>query len=176
MNDSPAHRFSSSWFLASPAPQDALCRYPRGRPLIWGGLFLAFGCCLLLLVNTLFPAMFGSPWSARFWAIPLLLMSLITLLFLVVYRSSWQTFFNTLFISIAFLLWGIDLLLPSGSLTLRLHDVVIVCFVFMATMTIIARLLSLRQMRSEQAPSSFLKDETDSTTSDVHRPNEDVHG
>jgi hypothetical protein len=176
MNDPPsAHRSSSSWFFSSPVPQDVLCRHPWGRPLIWGGLFLAFGCCLLLLVNTLFSPIFGSPWSARFWAIPLVLMSLITLLFLFVYRSSWQTFFNTLFISIAFLLWGIDRLLPSGGLTLRLNDVVIVCFVLMATTTIISRLLSLLQMRSEQAPSSFLNDERDSATSNVHQPKKDEH-
>jgi len=85
--------------------------------------------------------------SANLWAIFLLLISCVTVLFLVMYQVSLPLFWRFLLVSVAFLLWGVDELLPSGQLTRDLSDVVICLFVFSATATMLPRLKRVPRVR-----------------------------
>jgi hypothetical protein len=149
MNDRLA-RSSLHWFLSPSTGRNTSASYTWGRPLIWGSVLLTFGCCALLLFNTLFSPIFGGEWSVRLWAVPLLLMSLTALFFLFLYRSSWQVVFKVLFTSVAFLFWGIDLLLPSNWLTRVLYDIVIVLIVLIAIVVLLSLLLPALHSRSEE--------------------------
>lgn len=118
-------------------PHDAGCRWPKAKPFLWGGIVLSVSGCLLLL----FVAMaFHAPWPSSLWAIVLLLMSGVTALFLAMYQLSLPLFWRFLLVSVAFLLWGVDVLLPPGQLTRDLFDVAICLFVFSVTVTMLPRL------------------------------------
>jgi hypothetical protein len=113
------------------------CRWPWAKPFLWGSIVLSASGCLLLLFVA---AAFHAPWPSSLWAIVLLLMSGVTASFLVMYQLSLPLFWRFLLVSVALLLWGVDVLLPAGQLTRDLFDVVICLFVFSITLTMLPRL------------------------------------
>lgn len=92
-------------------------------------IVLAFGSGTVLLANDLpWPAF--TPFAhAPISALPLLLIGLAALGFQFVIRPKLLDLFKACIVSSAFLLWGIDQLLPAGWLATTLGDVVIVLYV-----------------------------------------------
>ena len=95
----------------------------------WVLIVLAFmGSFLLLLEDALLPLFAQMP-HATVSAAPLLLIGAASLGFQGLLRPKWLDFLKTMLASLAFLLWGIDQLLPPGWGTTSLGDLVIVLYV-----------------------------------------------
>ena len=92
-------------------------------------IVLAFASGVVLLVNDLSWPIFTPFAHAPISAAPLLLIGLAALGFQFVVRPNFLDLFKACIVSAAFLLWGIDQLLPAGWLATTLGDVVIVLYV-----------------------------------------------
>jgi hypothetical protein len=90
-------------------------------------ILLAFASCLLLLVEDSVLLRFIS--HAPVSALPLLLIGLASLCFQIITRPALLDFFKAMIVSAAFLLWGIDQLLPASWLATTLGDIVIILYV-----------------------------------------------
>ncbi len=102
---------------------------PSLRKAIGGVIVLAFGSGALLLANDL-PLPAFTPFAhAPISAAPLLLTGLATLGFQFVTRPNLLDLFKACIVSLAFLLWGTDQLLPAGWLATTIGDLVIVLYV-----------------------------------------------
>ena len=95
-------------------------------PFTWAIVVLAFIAGTFLLISDLFPVHLSHmPLSAT----PLLLIGTAYLAFQLLIRAQFLDFFKALIVSSAFILWGIDQLLPSGWFATILGDIVIVLYV-----------------------------------------------
>ncbi|HLG78233.1 MAG TPA: hypothetical protein VKX46_17590, partial [Ktedonobacteraceae bacterium] len=83
----------------------------------------------LLLLGDLFPQLVVGLPHAPVSAAPLLLIGAASLGFQVLTRPRPFEVFKALLVSLAFILWGIDQMLPPGWLTTTIGDVVIVLYV-----------------------------------------------
>ena len=92
-------------------------------------IVLAFGSGALLLFNDIPWPMIHPLAHAPISAVPLLLIGLASLGFQIVVRPKLLDLFKAFIVSAAFLLWGIDQLLPAGWGASMLGDVVIVLYV-----------------------------------------------
>ena len=92
-------------------------------------IILAFGSGAMLLANDIPWPIFTPFAHAPLSALPLLLIGLATLGFQLVVRPNLLDLFKACIVSAAFLLWGIDQLLPASWLATTLGDVVIVLYV-----------------------------------------------
>ncbi len=94
--------------------------------LIWITVIAALVAGIILLLNDVFSiALLHAPVSAA----PLFLIGATYLGFQVLMRPKPLDLFKALIVSSAFLLWGIDQLLPTGWFATTLGDVVIVLYV-----------------------------------------------
>ncbi|MHB8596030.1 MAG: hypothetical protein ACYDER_04380 [Ktedonobacteraceae bacterium] len=92
-------------------------------------IVLALGSgALLLIVDSPLPLLHHLA-HAPISAVPLLLIGLASLCFQVVIRPRPLDLFKAFMVSSAFILWGVDQLLPAGRVTTMLGDVVIVLYV-----------------------------------------------
>ncbi|GHO95400.1 hypothetical protein KSF_054480 [Reticulibacter mediterranei] len=82
-----------------------------------------------LLLGDLAPQVFVSLPHAPVSAAPLLLIGAASLGFQVLTRPKPLELFKALLVSLAFILWGVDQMLPPGWLTTTVGDVVIVLYV-----------------------------------------------
>src|SRR5450432_2590179 len=95
-------------------------------PFTWAIVVLAFIAGTFLLISDLFPVHLSHmPLSAA----PLLLIGAAYLAFQLLIRAQFLDLFKALIVSSAFILWGIDQLLPSDWLATALGDIVIVLYV-----------------------------------------------
>jgi hypothetical protein len=95
-------------------------------PFTWAIVVLAFIAGTFLLVSDLFPIhLYHMPLSAA----PLLLIGVAYLAFQILIRAQFLDLCKALIVSSAFILWGIDQLLPLGWFATTLGDVVIVLYV-----------------------------------------------
>lgn len=92
-------------------------------------ILLAFGSGALLLVKDTPLSLLHHLAHAPISAIPLLLIGLASLGFQVVTRPTPLDLFKAALVSTAFILWGIDQLLPTGWEATTLGDIVIVLYV-----------------------------------------------
>ncbi len=90
---------------------------------------LALLSCVLLLVFDLFQPFLRFLTHAPVSAVPLLLIGLASLSFQLVIRPKLLAFLKSLLVSSAFILWGVDQLLPAGRVATMLGDVVIVLYI-----------------------------------------------
>jgi hypothetical protein len=105
----------------SPSPLYEFCYY-----FSWSVAVLALLAAILLLVSDFFLTHWlHAPVSAA----PLLLIGTAYLGFQVITQPQPLDLFKALLVSSAFILWGIDQLLPTGWLATTLGDVVIVLYV-----------------------------------------------
>ena len=105
--------------------------------LIWATLIAALFAGIILLLSDVFPnLLLHAPVSAA----PLLLIGATYLAFQVLMRPNPLDLFKALIVSSAFLLWGIDQLLPPGWFATTLGDVVIVLYVIDLGWMIVDRL------------------------------------
>ena len=96
------------------------------RLLIWGMIILSLATGIVLLISDAFPALLPhAPVSAT----PLLLIGASYLCFQMLSQPKPLDLFRALIVCLAFILWGIDQLLPSGWLTTTLGDIVITLYV-----------------------------------------------
>ncbi len=97
--------------------------------LTWSLVILAFvtGGALLVddVASPLFPGLSHAPISAA----PLLLIGAASLAFQVIRRPGLLDLFKAILVSLAFLLWGVDQLLPAGWVATTLGDIVIILYV-----------------------------------------------
>ncbi len=92
----------------------------------WSVVVLALLAAILLLVGDfLWPHWLHAPVSAA----PLLLIGTAYLGFQAITQPQLRDLFKALLVSSAFILWGIDKLLPTGWLAMTLGDAVIVLYV-----------------------------------------------
>lgn len=112
-----------------PAPMPVRQAHPLFIGLAWGLVVLSFVTGGLLLfydfASSLFPGLSHSLISAA----PLLLIGAASLAFQVIRRPGLLDLFKAMIVSLAFLLWGVDQLLPAGWLATALGDVVIILYV-----------------------------------------------
>jgi hypothetical protein len=95
-------------------------------PFTWAIVVLAFIAGTFLLISDLFPVHLSHmPLSAA----PLLLIGTAYLAFQVLIRAQFLDLCKALIVSSAFILWGIDQLLPLGWFATTLGDIVIVLYV-----------------------------------------------
>jgi hypothetical protein len=95
-------------------------------PFTWAIVVLAFIAGTFLLVSDLFTShLYHVPLSAA----PLLLIGAAYLAFQVLIRAQFLDLCKALIVSSAFILWGIDQLLPLGWFATTLGDIVIVLYV-----------------------------------------------
>jgi len=92
-------------------------------------IVLALGSGALLLIEDSPLPLLHHLAHAPISAVPLLLIGLASLCFQVVIRPRLLDLFKALMVSSAFILWGVDQLLPAGSVTTTLGDVVIILYV-----------------------------------------------
>jgi hypothetical protein len=92
-------------------------------------ILLAFGSGVLLLLKDTPLSLLQHLAHAPISALPLLLIGLASLGFQVVTRPTPLDFFKAGLVSIAFILWGVDQLLPTGWEATTLGDIVIVLYV-----------------------------------------------
>ncbi|SRR5579884_588106 len=118
---------------SSPARQ----RHPMVTPIlqaalhVFTALLIVLALCAggWLLLGDLVPQLFAGVLHAPISAAPLLLIGIASLGFLVLTRPRPLEMFKALLVSLAFILWGIDQMLPPGWLTTLIGDVVIVLYV-----------------------------------------------
>lgn len=114
------------------------------RTLIALVIVLAFASGATLLLNDFRGS--GNPLAhAPISALPLLLIGLASLGFQLIVRPGWLDLGKALIVSVAFLLWGIDQLLPSSWLATTIGDVVIVLYVIDLGWTMLDRLKQPKQ-------------------------------
>lgn len=92
-------------------------------------ILLAFGSSALLLVKDTSLSLLQYLAHAPISALPLLLIGLASLVFQVVIRPTPLDLFKACIVSTAFILWGVDQLLPPGWEATTLGDIVIVLYV-----------------------------------------------
>jgi hypothetical protein len=92
-------------------------------------IVLALGSGAVLLLNDVSWPGVTSLAHAPVSALPLLLIGLASLGFQLLSRPAWLDLSKAFIVSAAFLLWGVDQLLPPGWLATTLGDVVIVLYV-----------------------------------------------
>lgn len=92
-------------------------------------ILLAFGSGAVLLANDLPWLPFTRMSHAPISAVPLVLIGLAALGFQFVIRPNLLDLFKAMIVSAAFLLWGMDQLLPAGWLATTIGDLVIVLYV-----------------------------------------------
>ncbi len=135
-------------------------------------IVLAFGSGAVLLAND-FPWPTGTPFGhALISAVPLLSIGLAALGFQIVIRPNPLDLFKACIVSVAFLLWGIDQLLPSGWLATTLGDVVIVLYVidlgWMMADRLVQRARSRRNAQETAVSSALLPNLSDLPTQPLH--------
>lgn len=116
-------------------------------------IVLAFGGSIVLLVFDTSQSLLLRLVHAPLSAIPLLFIGLASLCFQVVTRPKLLDLFKAFIVSSAFILWGIDQLLPVGWYATTLGDVVIVLYVIDLGWVMIDRLRQQswpRQARQQQ--------------------------
>jgi hypothetical protein len=92
-------------------------------------IVLAFVCSTILLANDVPWPAFKPLAHAPVSALPLMLIGIAALGFQLVVRPNWLDLLKAFIVSAAFLLWGVDQLLPAGWLATTMGDVVIVLYV-----------------------------------------------
>jgi hypothetical protein len=92
-------------------------------------ILFAFSTGAMLLLADVFPYSLPFLAHAPTSAAPLLLIGAASLTFLIVTHPRPLDLFKALLVSLAFILWGIDQLLPFGWLATTIGDVVIVLYV-----------------------------------------------
>jgi len=122
-----------------PSPTELPGRHATPAPLSWfeKGMILAswvlIGLALMtgagLLLNDLAPHLFLGLPHAPISAAPLLLIGAASLGFQVLTRPRPLDLLRALLVSLAFLLWGLDQMLPAGWATTTIGDIVIVLYV-----------------------------------------------
>jgi hypothetical protein len=116
-------------------------------PFTWAIVVLAFIAGTFLLISDLFPVHLSHmPLSAA----PLLLIGAAYLAFQLLIRAQFLDLFKALIVSSAFILWGIDQLLPSGWFATTLGDIVIVLYVIDLGWMMMDRLKQQWQSRHPQ--------------------------
>ena len=95
----------------------------------WLLLVLAFCASLGLLLDDLAPRLLARLAHAPISAAPLLLIGSASLCFQIITRPKPLDLCKALLVSLAFLLWGIDQMLPAGWITTLIGDCVIVLYV-----------------------------------------------
>jgi hypothetical protein len=135
-------------------------------------IVLAFGSGAVLLANDLPWPTFTPFAHAPISAIPLLSIGLAALGFQFVIRPNLLDLFKACIVSAAFLLWGIDQLLPSGWLAMTLGDVVIVLYVidlgWMMADRLAQQALSRRVSQEKVSSSPLVPDLSDGPTQPLH--------
>jgi len=134
--------------ISSPShPHPATPMYKILYPFTWTIVVLALITGTFLLVSDLFPVHLSHmPLSAA----PLLLIGAAYLAFQVLIRAQPLDLFKALIVSSAFILWGLDQLLPSGWFATTLGDVVIVLYVIDLGWMMMDRLKQQWQSRHSQ--------------------------
>lgn len=97
--------------------------------ICWLLVALAFYTSLGLFLDDLAPRLLAHLAHAPISAAPLLLIGGASLCFLILTRPKPLDLCKALLVSLAFLLWGIDQLLPAGWITTFIGDLVIVLYV-----------------------------------------------
>jgi len=116
-------------------------------PFTWIIVAFAFITGTFLLISDLFPVHLSHmPLSAA----PLLLIGAAYLAFQVLIRAQFLDLCKALIVSCAFILWGIDQLLPSGWFATTLGDIVIVLYVIDLGWMMMDRLKQQWQSRHPQ--------------------------
>jgi hypothetical protein len=135
-------------------------------------IVLAFGCGAVLLANDVPWLPFTRMSHAPISAVPLLLIGLAALGFQFVVRPNLLELFKAMIVSLAFLLWGIDQLLPAGWLATTVGDVVIVLYVIDLGWMMADHLREPRQTPHESQdtaiPSPLIPDPLDGPTQPLH--------
>lgn len=135
-------------------------------------IVLAFGSGAVLLANDLSRLIFTPFAHAPISALPLLLIGLASLGFQFVLRPNLLDLFKACIVSTAFLLWGIDQLLPAGWLATTVGDIVIVLYVIDLGWVMADRLKQQgrsHRVSQEMTPSSLLApDQSSGTTQPLH--------
>jgi hypothetical protein len=131
-------------------------------------IVLAFGSGAVLLAND-FPWPTGAAFAhAPISALPLLSIGLAALGFQFVIRPNLLDLFKACIVSAAFLLWGIDQLLPSGWFATTLGDVVIVLYVIDLGWMMADRLKQHRMSQEMVSSSPLAPDLSESPTQPLH--------
>jgi hypothetical protein len=119
--------------LASPAHQrhSVVASFLQAAVYVFTALLIVLALFAggWLLLDDLVPQMFVGAPHASVSAAPLLLIGVASLGFQVLTRPRPLEVFKALLVSLAFILWGIDQMLPPGWLTTMIGDVVIVLYV-----------------------------------------------
>jgi hypothetical protein len=135
-------------------------------------IVLAFSSGVVLLANDVPWLPFTPLAHAPVSAVPLLLIGLAALGFQFVIRPSLLDLFKAMIVSLAFLLWGIDQLLPAGWLATTVGDLVIVLYVIDLGWMMVDRLKQQGQSRHASQDtavlSSLVPDPLDGPTQPLH--------
>ncbi len=118
---------------------------PNFRNVLVGIVSLAFACGALLLANDITWFHLGHFAHASISALPLLLIGLAALGFQFVSHPNRLALFKACIVSAAFLLWGIDQLLPTGWPATAIGDLVITLYVIDLGWMMLDRLKQQRQ-------------------------------
>jgi hypothetical protein len=122
---------SSTPDVASRLPHPSIASLLQGVVYVFTGLLivLALATGAGLLLDDLAPHILVGLPHAPISAAPLLLIGAASLGFQILTRPGLLDLFKALLVSLAFILWGIDQMLPSGWLATTIGDVVIVLYV-----------------------------------------------
>jgi hypothetical protein len=135
-------------------------------------IVLAFGSGAVLLANDVPWLPFTRMSHAPISAVPLLLIGLAALGFQFVIRPNLLDLFKAMIVSIAFLLWGTDQLLPAGWLATTVGDLVIVLYVIDLGWMMADRLKQQDQphhvSQDTATPSPLVPDPLDGPTQPLH--------
>src|SRR6266567_8141663 len=123
--------------VSHPPVEPAHQRHPVVITFLQGAVYVFTGLLIVLalfaggwlLLGDLAPQMFVGLPHAPISAAPLVLIGAASLGFQVLTRPRPLELFKALLVSLAFILWGIDQMLPPGWLTTTVGDVVIVLYV-----------------------------------------------
>jgi hypothetical protein len=117
--------------VSSRLPRHAVASFLLGGVYLFTGLLMVLALMAgagLLLDDLAFHQIVGLP-HAPISAAPLLLIGAASLGFQILTRPKPLDLFKALLVSSAFILWGIDQMLPAGRLATTVGDVVIVLYV-----------------------------------------------
>jgi hypothetical protein len=106
----------------------ALARYGLFA-MTWFLIIMALGAGVVLLFDDFVPEKLAFLPHAPISAAPLLLIGAASLGFQAISRPNLLDLFKALIVSLAFIFWGIDQMLPAGRLATSLGDIVIVLYV-----------------------------------------------